>query len=110
MGSIAVSDWAECCAHCGWLEPTNMQEIENDESCTVRAVYEHLPNCEPVLNKVEHGMFMALWNARTHMKMNDVLLRRAEASLTDAMKPYISDMLDESSFFVNQEPDKFWER
>ena len=110
MSSITVSDWAKCCAHCGWLEPDNIRDLENDESCTLNATYSHRPECKAVLNVVEHRMFIALWNARIHMEMNDVLLRRAEESLTEAMIPYILSRLDGSSFFVNQEPDKFWIR
>lgn len=106
---IAVSDWATCCAHCGWLEPSNMQEIENDESCTIGAIYVHGAECRAHENGTEHDMFMALWNARIHMEMNDVLLRRAEESLNSAMIPYIKNQLTEDSFFVNRELSKFWE-
>ena len=115
--SITVSDWATCCAHCGWLEPSNMSDIEsdiennieNDESFTIAAaVYVHRDDCRANHNGVEHEMFMALWNARIHMEMNDVLLRRANENLTDAMKLYINNQLDESSFFVKREKDKFW--
>lgn len=106
--SITVSEWATCCAHCGWIEPSNMADIENDESCTIGAVYVHKDDCRAHENGVEHEMFMALWNARTHMEMNDVLLRRANESLTEAMTPYIKNQLDDSSFFVNRNADKFW--
>ena len=42
------------------------------------------------------------------MEMNDVLLRRANESLTVSMTYYIKNQLDETSFFVNREQDKFW--
>lgn len=106
--SITVSDWAYCCAHCGWIEPSNISDIESDDSCTIGAVYVHKDDCRAHHNGVEHEMFMALWNARIHMEMNDVLLKRANENLTDAMKLYINNQLDESSFFVNRERDKFW--
>lgn len=106
--SVVVSDWAKCCAHCGWIEPSNMDDIEGDESCTAGGVYVHKADCRAMHNGVEHELFMALWNARIHMKMNDVLLRRADESITDAMRLYINNQLDETSFFVNRESDKFW--
>lgn len=106
--SIEISDWAECCAHCGSIEPSNMDDIANDESCTIGAVYVHKDDCRAMHNGVEHNLFMALWNARIHMQMNDVLLRRANENITDAMKLYIKNQLAESSFFVNSESDKFW--
>ena len=106
--SITVSDWAVCCAHCGWIEPSNIKDIENDESSSIDGVYVHSEDCRAHENGVEHDMFMALWNARIHMEMNDVLLRRANENLTDAMKLYINNQLDESSFFVKMEKDKFW--
>lgn len=104
-----VSDWATCCANCGWLEPSNMSDIEKDLSCTIGAVYVHNKDCRAHENGIEHDLFMALWNARIHMDMNDVLLRRANESLTGAMIPYIKNQLNETSFFVNREKDKFWE-
>lgn len=106
--TIVVSDLAECCAHCGWVEPSNMEDIENDESCTIGAIYIHKEDCRAHENGVEHGMFMALWNARIHMEMNDVLLRRANESLVEAMTPYIRNQLDSSSFFITRNHDKFW--
>lgn len=106
--SITVSEWSKCCAHCGWLEPSNIEDIEQDESCTIGGVFIHKEDCRAHENGVEHEMFMALWNARTHMKLNDVLLRRANESLTEAMELFIKNQLDESSFFVNREQDKFW--
>lgn len=106
--SVTVSDWAFCCAHCGWIESSNMKEIESDESCTIGAFYTHNSDCRARENVVDHKMFMALWNARIHMDINDVLLRRAEESLNDAMIPYIKNQLSSDSFFVNKEPSKFW--
>ena len=106
--SITVSDWAKCCAHCGWIEPSNMEEIEADESCAIGGAYVHNEDCRAHQNGFEHELFMALWNARIHMEMNDVLLRRANESITVAMTYYIKNQLDETSFFVNREQDKFW--
>ena len=104
-----VSDWATCCAHCGHIEPSNLVEIEADKSCTVGAVYVHKDDCKAHECGVEHDMFMALWNARTHMELNDVLLRRADESLCDAMTPYINHRLTDSSFFVvNNQHNQFW--
>ncbi len=104
-----VSEWAFCCAHCGHIEPSNMAEMEADESCTIGAVYVHNDDCRARECGVEHDMFMALWNARTHMEMNGVLLSRANESLCDAMTPYINRRLTDSSFFViKNQCDQFW--
>ena len=103
-----VSNLAFCCAHCGFLEPANIEEIENDESCTVGCVYVHKDDCRAQENGVEHDLFMALWNARIHMELNDVLLRRANENLINAMRPYIENQLSDESFFVKKEPSKFW--
>jgi len=103
-----VSNLASCCAHCGWLEPENIKDIENDESCTTGCVYVHRDDCRAHENGVEHDLFMALWDARIHMEQNDVLLRRANEELTDAMRPYINNQLSDESFFVEKNPSKFW--
>lgn len=107
--SITVSDWAKCCAQCGWIEPLNIEEIEGDETCTIAGVYAHREDCRAHQNGVEHELFMALWNARIHMEVNDVLSRRANESLTEAMTCYIKNQLGETSFFARREQDKFWE-
>jgi len=107
--SHVVSDLAHCCAHCGWIEPSNMDDIESDQSCTIGAVYTHKSDCRAHENDgVEHKMFMSLWNARIHMEMNGVLLRRAEESINEAMTCYIKNQLNDDSFFVNRESSKFW--
>lgn len=106
--SITVSDHAKFCAHCGWLEPLNLEEIENDENCTVGGAYVHKEDCRAMECGHEHGLFIALWNARIHMQMNDVLLRRANESIVDAMRPYIKSRLNEDSYFVKCEPTRFW--
>ena len=103
-----VSDLAFCCAHCGFLEPDNIKEVEADESCTIGCVYVHKDDCRAHENGVEHDLFMALWNARIHMELNDVLLKRANESLINAMRPYIENQLSDDSFFVRKNPAKFW--
>ena len=101
-----VSDLSYCCAHCGWLEPDNIKDIEEDDS--IGCVYVHKDDCIAHENGIEHDLFMALWNARTHMESNDVLLRRANENLIDAMRPYIKNQLSDESFFVRKNPSKFW--
>jgi hypothetical protein len=104
-----ISEFAKCCAHCGWIEPSNIDEILNDFTSSVGGVYVHNEECIAMENDgVEHDLFMALWNARTHIKINDFLLPRAKDSLERAMTAYIKNQLNSESWFCIREQDKFW--
>ena len=103
-----VSDWAVCCAHCGFIEPSNLEDIESDETCMTGGVYVHKDDCCAHECGLEHDLFMGLWNARIHMQMNDVLLRRMSEELAQKMKPFIEKRLNDDSYFIKCEPSRFW--
>jgi hypothetical protein len=88
-----VSQLATYCAHCGHIEPVN-EDVSESESL----VFVHLDDCMTSYNEMAHQMFNALANAMTHMKANDCLLRRAEESVTSAMKPFADQYLVENSY------------
>lgn len=106
---VTVTDWATCCAHCGFIEPSNMADIEADESCTTGAVYVHKKECRAMECGVEHRLFMSLWNSRTHMVMNDMLLNRINEEINKGLKPFIDARLTKDSHFIKSEPSRFWE-
>lgn len=95
-----VSDWAFCCAHCGWLEPDNLTDIEKQECGEVMAVFTHKDECKVKNVPGAHELFMSLWNARIHMEMNDVLLRRIDATTREPMQNYVNENLNEESYFI----------
>lgn len=103
-----VSDWSVCCAHCGFIEPSNLEDIEADETCQTSGVYVHKESCRAHECGLEHDLFMGLWNARIHMQMNDVLLRRINEELAQKMKPFIEKRLNDDSYFIKCEPSRFW--
>lgn len=94
-----VSDWAEYCAHCGHIEPENLEESIASDG-VIGLVYQHKYNCTAYTDKIAHDMFVALWNAETHMKDNDVWLRRAAENIERAMKPFEEKWLSEDSHYV----------
>ncbi len=97
-----VSDWAFCCAHCGWLEPDNLADIEKQECGEIMAVITHQGECTVKDNPDAHELFMSLWNARTHMEMNDVLLRRIDENTRESMQKYVNENLNEKSYFITK--------
>ena len=98
--STVVSDWAECCAHCGWLEPNNMAELDQDESCTIVPIIVHKVGCGVAHHPEAHELFMSLWNSRTHMEMNEVLLRRIDENTREVMQKFVDRHLTEESYFI----------
>lgn len=94
-----VSNLASYCANCGHIEPINLDDFHKSD-CTIGLVYVHDDKCMVMDNAMAHDMFIALWNAETHMRDNDALLRRASESLTEAMQPFIDEYLNESSHYV----------
>ena len=91
--NIKNSNHASYCAHCGYIEP----EYEPDEHGTP-LVFVHKDDCNTMINAEAHDMFNALANTMNHMNMNDCLTKRAEYSVTKAMKPFADKYLIESSF------------
>lgn len=81
-----VSNESFYCAHCGHIEPTNLNDVIEGNANSF--VYAHKESCGAINDSIAHDMFVALANSMTHMRMNDALTSRIEDHITNSMAAF----------------------